>query len=424
MGSTYLQKKYGRYLLLMMFNLLYTIGIRVYYLGLWIASFGHIKAKKFMEGRKSIPQDTEHLRNSSRPCIWIHCASVGEFEQAYPLIQLLRNEYQGYIYHISFFSPSGYDYAKKKYPSESISYLPFDTPIHIDYFVRRLQPKLVILVKYEFWYNLLSYLHQNQIPVVSVSSIFRANQLYFAWYGKPYQRILSKINHFFVQQEESANLLISIGIKQVTVSGDTRFDRVLENSLTPFSDSILESFVSSFKVFVAGSAWNSDIPALKTILQKLGSDWRIIIAPHEIGHFDTQWLEENCSFYTKYTPSNSRVLILDTIGLLSKVYRFADLSYVGGGFDKGLHNVLEPIVYGKPVLIGPKFQKFNEVVNLVKLGCVFPFDEKVSNPHLEEAIQQNGPLLDEIKTKIEAYMASNANVSEKIAVYLRRSKLL
>lgn len=405
-------------------SLLYSFAIRCYYAAIWVAAWRNLKARKWIQGRRKINEDTEGIRQQQKPAVWFHCASVGEFEQAYPLIHLIRNDFPKYAIHITFFSPSGYEYAKNKYPEESISYLPLDTTMEVEHFLRRIQPKLIILIKYEFWYNLIQKAHQKSIPILSVSSIFRPNQIFFAWYGGIFRKSLSRITHFFIQNEESALLLNQLKIHQHTVVGDTRFDRVLANSKEPFSNSILETFLNNQPAFIGGSVWNSDIPALQYILQQLPSDWKIILAPHEIGHFDTSWIKEKVCFYTQSPDINAKVIILDIVGLLSKTYRYARLSYVGGGFDKGLHNVLEPIVYGHPVMIGPKFQKFNEAVKLVDLGCIFPINVTIQTPHLSDLIQQNEAFRTEISTKIEAFIGVNTNVSDKIAVFLKRNKLL
>lgn len=407
-----------------MFEWFYYIGIQCYYLGIRIASIKNIKAKQWIQGRKQINTDTESARLSKQKCVWVHCASVGEFEQAIPLIELIENDYPNYLVHITFFSPSGYNYAKRKFPNASISYIPYDTPVALAHFTRRIRPQLLLLVKYEFWFGLLHHLHLKEIPIVSVSSIFRSNQIFFRWYGIFYRKALQHINHFFVQNEASRTLLSAININQVSIVGDTRFDRVLKNSHTLFQNTILEGFVTQDKLFVAGSVWDTDIPILKQIISLLPQDWKIILAPHEINHFNTDWIEENFTTYTNYKYSSSRILILNTIGLLSKTYRWSSFSYVGGGYGVGIHNILEPIVYGKPVIIGPKYDKFAEAVELVDQGCIFPANTTFEIPFIEDIIAQNVAFLSTISTKSKAYISANTNASDKIIVYLRRNKLL
>jgi 3-deoxy-D-manno-octulosonic-acid transferase len=406
-----------------MFSLFYTIGIRFYYLSIRIASIWNPKAKKWIAGRKSIPYDIEKITSGSKEIIWFHCASVGEFEQGYPLLKMLRNEYPKYAFHITFFSPSGYDFVKQKYPTESLSFLPYDINADLYFFIRKIKPKAVILVKYEIWYRLIKLLNESAIPTFLISGFFRPDHFYFKWYGKPFIQSLKKLNHLFLQEEKSQTLLHSIGVDNTTVVGDTRFDRVIETCLLDFQDSVIENFIQKSPVFIAGSVWESDQVVLNKIIQSLPSDWKIILAPHEFAHYNTDWIQEKTDFYTKEKENNARILILDTMGLLSRIYRFASLTYVGGGFDKGLHNILEPAVYHKPILIGPNFSKFNEAVQLVKLKCVFVVENNEKTSILIQKLIYDIPFLDSIQTKLETFISANTNVSDKIAVYIRKNKI-
>ena len=406
----------------MWFSAFYTLGIQAYSLGLRIASLWHPKAKALLAGRARIPDDLEPLQQVNKPILWYHCASVGEFEQAIPLIETLENDAPAYQTLVTFYSPSGYAYAKKRYPTWTIAYLPNDTPAQVNYFVRKVRPHAAFFIKYEFWYNILHACQSKNIPVFLVSGIFRPHQLFFKPLGRFINRLLDPFTFFFVQDDISAQLLNSINIHQHAVTGDTRFDRVEKISRNPFHDAIIENFCTqTASHFVAGSVWNSDIPVLQQIVKALPNNTAIILAPHQIGHFDTDWIKEPIVFYSQYTNNNNaRILILDTLGLLSAVYRLARISYVGGGFGHGLHNILEATVYLHPVLIGPRFEKFREAVNLVKLQAAIPITP-------ENAAEQTTLLWhqsDEKQAVLTDYFNTQTNVSEKIAVYLKRNKYL
>lgn len=408
----------------MLFSMLYTLGMRGYILLLMLASLYHAKARQMIQGRRRLDEDTSGFSSFRGQSVWFHCASVGEFEQGYPLLKLLRNIFPQYRYHITFYSPSGYDFVRKKYPDESISYLPFDIPSDIVHFIRRIRPRAVFIIKYEYWYQLLRTLHQMNIPVIMVSAILRPDHFLFRWYGTVYHSLLRTIRHFFVQNQETAELLNKVSIGQVSIAGDTRFDRVMENLQEPLSDRKILEFTCNEKVFVGGSVWNSDLPVLQKILQELPRDWKIILAPHDIAHFDPTTLHEPVDLYTQSAPFSSRILILNTVGLLSSVYRLANFSYVGGGFGKGLHNILEPAVFGKPILIGPEYSKFNEAVELVRRGCVFPLQTGDEAGPWVDKIVTDPVWMQQLSEQMEAYISLNTNVSDKIAVFVRREGLL
>lgn len=406
----------------MWFSILYTLIIHAYGLGIRLVALWNPKAKALLQGRNNIPFDLEPLQQLNKPVLWYHCASVGEFEQAIPLIETLENDAPGYQPLITFYSPSGYAFAKKRYPHYTIAYLPNDTPAHVNYFLRKVRPHAAFFIKYEFWYNILKGCQTKNIPVFLVSGIFRSEQLFFKPYGGAFKRLLEPFTFLFVQDHASANLLSSIHINQHAITGDTRFDRVEKISHQPFNDAILTDFCTQTPShFVAGSVWDSDIPVLEKILQALPNNTRIILAPHQIGHFNTHWIKEPIVFYSQYkNNTKARILILDTLGLLSAVYRIARISYVGGGFGKGLHNILEATVYRQPVLIGPRFEKFREAVDLVKLQAALPITT-------ENAAEQTTLLWRQSHEKqpvLNDYFNTHTNVSEKIVVYLKRNKYL
>ncbi|MCC7030109.1 MAG: 3-deoxy-D-manno-octulosonic acid transferase [Chitinophagaceae bacterium] len=394
---------------------LYNIGIRFYYLLVFMASLRNEKAKKWIAGRKSALQQLKDQKGRSTRTIWFHCASVGEYEQALPLIELMKESYGQFQLLVTFFSPSGYEYARLKYPAQYITYLPLDTAVNMRQFVKEADPVAVFIIKYEFWYHLLKTLSDKNIPVFLISGIFRKQQLFFHPAGILHRKMLGFFTHLFVQDTGSADLLSTLKIKQVTVAGDTRFDRVISNKSVPFQDMQIQRFAGDQQVFIAGSVWNSDIPVLKAIVEALPAEWRILIAPHEPGHFQTDWIAEPFCFYTAQTSPPARIMVLDTIGLLSRLYRFADFVYVGGGFGKGIHNILEPAVYFKPVLIGKNYHKFKEAHDLLALGAALTVNSE------NAAILIKNTIFDEIKylqivNSLKSYIAANTNLSEKILV--------
>ncbi len=375
------------------------------------------KARKWIQGRKAT---ASYVSDHKQKTIWFHCASVGEFEQALPLISLCKVRYPESPILTTFYSPSGYEYAQKKYPTLGIAYLPLDTKSGMQNFISMVNPKMVFIIKYEFWYHLLNQLHQREIPLFLVAGIFRKEQLFFKGIiGALHRKMLGFFSYLLVQNEQSKLLLSEIGVQHVSVAGDTRFDRVAENKEVDFADAIIEKFVTTEKVFVAGSVWNSDIPVLKSIIASLPKDWKVLIAPHEVKHFDTNWIAEPLNSYQSPNELSARIFLLDTVGILSKVYRYANFVYVGGGFGKGIHNILEPAIFLKPVLIGPNFKKFQEAVDLVGQGCAFVVNTENS------AFLIENELFDKIKRaqleiKMNAYMSANTNLSEKIMVYVSR----
>lgn len=400
-------------------SFLYSLFIRVYTAGISVYAFVNTKAKKWIQGRAKINKDIQLKKYPNQETIWFHSASVGEFEQGFPLLKKMRTLYPSYNYLITFFSPSGYEYVQKKYPEEWICYLPIDTNKEVTKFIEQVKPKMVFIIKYEFWIRLLHTLKKKNILVFLVSGIFRKEQIFFQTYGTYFRKALHCFTHFFVQDETSQNLLSSLDITNTSVMGDTRFDRVLENSSSPFADQKINEFIQDKKIFVAGNVWANDTGTLQKIISNLPTDWKIILAPHEVENYDATWLKENFCLYTESSAGADRILILNTIGILSKVYRYASFMYVGGGYGKGIHNLLEPAVYQKPILIGPKYQKFAEAMQLVENGCVFPVEEQKSLDNLLQSILEDASFTQAISNKMEAYIQSNTNISNKIIVYLQ-----
>jgi 3-deoxy-D-manno-octulosonic-acid transferase len=403
---------------------IYNIGISFYYLLVHFVSIFDTKAKAILHGQK---QTLEKLKNEQyKDVIWFHCASVGEFEQGYPLFNKLRNQYPLHKYLITFYSPSGYQFVRAKYPAEWILYLPKDTQKNMRFFIEKVNPSLVFVVKYEFWFHLLNELKKKEIPTFLLSGVFRENQFFFKpFLGSFFSSLLKKFTHLFLQDINSFELLNSIKIDSKSVAGDTRFDRVLENKKASFTDEKITQFIKHNKVFIAGSCWNEDIEIIHSIIENLPADWKIILAPHEMNSFKTNWIKSPFQFYTDLSfPAESNILILDTMGLLSKLYRFSNLTYIGGGFGKGIHNILEPAVFEHPILIGPNYQKFNEAKRLIDLGCVFSLATTNEVPHLMRNILLSAEYINEIKRKMGNYIQENTNVSDRILVFLREQGYL
>ena len=406
----------------MVLPLLYTIAMQGYYLALRLAAPFHTKANQFIQGRKQIPFDLEKIKKQNKPVVWFHCASVGEFEQALPLIDAVHNDFPGYQCLVSFFSPSGYQFAQKRYPELLITYLPFDTPANCEYFIRKVRPHIAIFIKYELWYNILNTCRKAEIPLFLVDAHFRENQIYFSRLAPLLNPLFRPFTHFFLQNETSAQLLSGVGFSNYSVVGDTRFDRVIAVSLSPLNDNILNRFCPEHRTaFVAGSVWDSDIPVLNEIISALPKNMPIILAPHQPGHFNTHWINEPFITFTQFDRyKNERILILDTLGLLSATYRLARIAYVGGGFGKGIHNVLEAGVYGNPVLIGPNYKKFREALEMVNRNVAFP----VTPENTVQKIQFILENIEALRPTLTHYFNSRTNATEKIMVFLRKAEFL
>ena len=369
----------------------YNLSIYIYLLGVAIYSRFNEKVRKMWRGEREAFRILREKVDPEAKYVWFHAASLGEFEQGRPLMEQLRKEHPEYKILLTFFSPSGYEVRKNYQGADIITYLPLDTITNARRFLRTVRPVMAFFIKYEFWYNYLHILKHRHVPVYSVSSIFREDQIFFKWYGRQYGRVLHCFTHFFVQNEKSKELLDKIGIKAVTVVGDTRFDRVLQIKEAAKQLPIVEEFlgvrneeaksVESPKVFVAGSSWPPD----EEIFIKYFNahpEWKLIIAPHVIGEDHLQQIEKLLEGrkVVRYTaaeksltshPSSftsSDVLIIDCFGLLSSIYHYGDVAYVGGGFGVGIHNLLEAAVWEVPVFFGPNNQKFQEAQGLKQSG--------------------------------------------------------
>ncbi|MBN2481516.1 MAG: 3-deoxy-D-manno-octulosonic acid transferase [Bacteroidales bacterium] len=369
---------------------LYVISIHLIYIITGLFAIFKPKARLWIEGRRNWKRKLNDRFPANDDTIWFHAASLGEFEQGKPLIEKIRQRYPQYKILLTFYSPSGYEVRKHFSGADYITYLPSDTYRNARYFIEKINPAIVFFIKYEFWYFYLKILHSKNIPVYLISGIFRKDQIFFRRYGGWFRKMLYFFRHLFVQQQESLTLLKKIGIDHATISGDTRFDTVsaAASSVQPVEP--VSRFLNGHPCMVAGSTWPEDEKVLLRIFNKQDVRLKLIIAPHEIHAVHIQniisRLEKNCILYSRAEASDgiddNQVLIIDNIGLLLPIYRYATIGYVGGGFGKGIHNILEPAAFGIPVIFGPNYQKFNEAIELIRLGGAFHIDKTSELEHL------------------------------------------
>lgn len=377
--------------------------------------------KLFVEGRKDSFKKLEQL-HPTKQNIWIHTASLGEFEQGRPIIEALKKEYPQHQIVLTFFSPSGYEVRKNYELADVVCYLPFDTTKKAKNFITSINPSLAIFVKYEFWPNYLKTLKSKQIPTLLVSGIFRKNQSFFKTGYQWMQKPLRTFTHFFVQDDTSKNLLNNIQLQNTTVAGDTRFDRVQKLIEANEQLDFIENFKQDKYTLVAGSTWLEDEEALLDYINNIKEDEKVIIAPHNLHQEDILKLKNKIKASTVLFSEKEgknltdfSVFIIDTMGILSKIYAYADVAYIGGGYNKsGVHNTLEAATYGIPIVIGPNYNKFKEVIDLVALGgCISTQNSSEVNTVLKQL--KNDPLLSKKQADINKnYVAKNLGATAKI----------
>ena len=357
---------------------LYLLFVKLYGYLLKLLSPFHSKAQLLVQGRKNQIQKLENQVDTTKDTLWFHAASLGEFEQARPLIERIKHQQPNYKIALSFFSPSGYE-IRKNYPfADYIFYLPEDTAQNAKALVEILQPQAVFFIKYEFWHFYLKTISEHKIPLYLISGIFREKQVFFQWYGKWFVKMLHRFTHFFVQNQESAQLLAKKGFSNVSISGDTRFDRVWEVAQQAKKLTVIEKFTQSKACLIAGSSWDADEELLcQFINENKDLDIKYIIAPHETDKKHIQAIlskltdTQEVAIYSEAKKTDlktARVLVIDTIGILSSVYAYGQVAYVGGGFGKGIHNILEPAAHALPIIIGTNNHKFQEAQDLLKSG--------------------------------------------------------
>ncbi|MFC2657910.1 3-deoxy-D-manno-octulosonic acid transferase [Prevotella sp. HMSC069G02] len=401
---------------------MYNIVIYLYLIGVAIASLFNKKVKKMWAGERQAVKVLKEKVDPEARYIWFHAASLGEFEQGRPLIEHLRETHPEYKILLTFFSPSGYEVRKNYEGADIICYLPLDTIRNARRFLRAIKPVMAFFIKYEFWYNYLHILQHRGVPTYSVSSIFRPDQIFFQWYGRQYGRVLKCFTHFFVQNMESKALLAKLGITDVDVVGDTRFDRVLQIKEASKQLPIVEQFTAhAQKVFVAGSSWLPDEEIFIKYFD-IHKDWKLIIAPHVISDEHLSQIFEllkgrRVVRYTEATEENvkdAEVLIIDCFGLLSSIYHYGTVSYVGGGFGVGIHNVLEAAVWDIPVVFGPNNKHFQEAQGLMLVQGGFEIKDYQSFRDLMMRFETDAFFLQNAGENAGAFVKSRAGATAKV----------
>lgn len=413
----------------------YTLGIYLYGIVLRFADLFHPKARKWVKGRQNWVDQHRKLSAAlpeNRSLFWFHCASLGEFEQGRPLIEKLKARPHPPLILLTFYSPSGYE-IRQKYPqADVVAYLPLDTPAQARAFVKIWQPQLAIFVKYEFWFNILQQLQKQHIPTLLISGLFRPGQLFFKPYGGAFRRILEGFSHLFVQDEASGQHLLNTGIEQHTVAGDTRIDRVQSIAQQAPEIPVATRFSQSTPVLVVGSSWPEDEACLLPFLNtELPPNWKVMIAPHEISESHLKNIEQQlalpCIRFSAAENNleeldSARVLLIDNIGMLSALYQYGRLAYIGGGFKTGLHNTLEPIAFGLPVLFGPKYHKFEEARYLVREGGGFVVTQKEELSQTFQQLQQPEAYT-RAAAKALGYITQNQGATQKVLRWIESAGL-
>jgi 3-deoxy-D-manno-octulosonic-acid transferase len=412
-------------------KLLYNIFIGFYRLLVSFVALWNKKAQEWTLGQKTLFVQLKQRINPADPIIWMHCASAGEFEQGKPVLEALKAQNPHYKVLVTFFSPSGYQSGRKYKGADIISYLPLDTERNVAKFLEVVNPTLVIFIKYEYWYHHLKAVADRNIPLLLVSSIFRKNQVFFKGYGGFYRNILKFYRWIFVQDEQSVQLLKNIGIDHCSIGGDTRFDRVsaIVRNFTKLD--IIDSFVGNDRALVAGSTWPDDEALIAGFYKSYSGKLKLIIAPHEInkGQIDHLFhLFPNAIAYSQIEtkkPDNYQVLIIDNVGMLSRLYRYALITYIGGGFNKsGIHNTLEAAVWGKPVIFGPNYQKFKEARDLVSVGAAFSVTNATELKEQATTLLENDILLQQSSRAAKQYVEDNKGATSRIIDYIQENRLL
>lgn len=402
--------------------LLYNIAVRFYFMAVYIASFFKKKAKLWINGRNN--QVFERING----CFWFHFASLGEFEQGRPVLEHFRAFQPDKKIVITFFSPSGYEIRKNTPLADFVYYLPLDTAANAREFIDAIQPEFAIFTKYEYWYHFYNEMHGRNLPLYIISGIFRPGQVFFKWYGGLNRKILGFVNWFFVQDERSKTLLQQLNINNVTISGDTRFDRVWANAEQPKAITTVKEFTNGHKVFIAGSTWPQDERLIAALTSQY-PNWKFIIAPHEISEEKISTLiallpPGSAIRYSQLSSSQSPIsnhqsLIIDNIGMLSSLYQYGDIAYIGGGFGAGIHNTLEAAAFGLPVIFGPNYSKFKEAHDLVALQAGFSIASEgelkaVTNNLVNDQIFYSGA-----SSKIKAYLKEHTGATAIIVEHIK-----
>lgn len=406
---------------------LYQLGINLAALLLPVSRFFSPKMKLFIDGRKQSFAVLENQIDNNQEYIWFHVASLGEYEQGLPVMEEIKAKYPEYKLLLTFFSPSGFEIRKNNKIADITIYLPLDTKQNVKRFLNIVQPKMVFFIKYEFWPNYLNELKNRNIPTYLISGIFRQNQLFFKWYGGFYRKALQSFDHFFVQNDASAHLLKSINFNNSMINGDTRFDRVAQIVERAQPLNFIAEFKNNTITIVIGSSWIDDENIYLPYLNN-SKNVKFIIAPHNIKEEEITRLiskiDKKTVLYTNYKTEDlkdSEVFIIDTIGILTQIYAYADIAYVGGAFKTGLHNILEPATYGTPVVIGPKYSKFQEAKDLVALGSCLVVNNTEELSATFNRLISDDHYRNELGTKSREFVLKNKNATKVIMDFIERN---
>lgn len=403
---------------------LYNLGIKAYEIAIYLASPFHEKAALWVKGRKNIRKKIRTVTRGSERLVWFHAASLGEFEQGRPLMEALKKEQPATKILLTFFSPSGYEIRKNYQGADFIFYLPADTSANARFFLSHFKPDAAVFIKYEFWYNYLRELSKHQIPVYLISALFRQEQPFFKRWGGLHRKMLHFFTRIFVQDQESVSLLRTLGITEVQQTGDTRFDRVKQIATEARHLEKIEAFLGKNPAIVCGSTWPPDEEILLNYSNTSASPYKWIFAPHEIGENHIRSILGKCQRKAvRYTDeqadlSGAEVLIIDCIGLLSSVYRYGKIAYIGGGFGVGIHNTLEAAVYGLPVVFGPKYRKFQEAVSLTENGGAFSIKNEEELKNILDVLIETPEIATTAGERAMNYVNSQLGATQTIMQYL------
>lgn len=410
-----------------MYHFFYNAFIAIFQLVIFVLGLFNAKVKRSSEGRKLTLDQLKKFRSTHEgKVLWVHAASLGEFEQGRPIIEKWRRKFPEYGIVLTFFSPSGYE-IRKDYPQvDLVTYLPLDTPKKSKAFLATLKPDVALFIKYEFWFNFLHESVKHQVRVVFISTLFREDQVYFHRGSSLFLPLFRKLDHFFVQNEQSKDILHSHGVQSVTVAGDTRMDRVLAIKETAFESSVIEQFIQGKPAIIFGSTWYSDIEFLKPILPTLNHQFKLIFAPH---HIDERSIDQIVELDPERTrrlsdeviPEKAQTLIIDEIGSLSKIYRYAKYVYVGGALHEGLHNILEPAVYGLPVFFArhPGNAKFQEALTMEVNGGALSLEQPLEMLQSIEKLEEDKVAYESTGKKASDYVNEQAGATDLIFDYLK-----
>lgn len=394
---------------------LYTLAIHAYALAVKMAAlFGNSKAKLWVEGRKK----QLGLEMDDAPWVWFHAASLGEFEQGRPLIEALKKNYPKLKISLTFFSPSGYE-IRKNYPlADEVLYLPIDTPKNARQWVSRHHFIAAFFIKYEFWFNYMKALHEKDIPLYYISLILKPKQYFFRWYGHWFRKQLCHVTHFFVQDDTTLKLLNGIGFDNTTLCGDTRFDRVAAIAEQAQRFPEIEAFIHDRKCIIAGSSWPPDEKLLIPYIERLPEDYCMIIAPHDISEKHIRQITEQLNDYQLYSEFNpqkpAKILVLNTVGILSQLYQYARFVYIGGGFGVNIHNIQEPVTFGCPVVFGTKYKNFKEAVDLVRLSGAFSIHNQTELNNIFDRLIHDEAFCRQASATCKDYLKSQLGATEAI----------